>query len=129
MIKIPRLIIFSQSSKWPDSLNEVSTVNKKRLGQNTLHKHCWNLEKEKKTSYYNEKEDEFLVLRYMARDCFAIPAMSAPAEALFCRIGKIVRKTHNRLSTDTVKQLTTLKLRSIIPHDSSSGAQFNLDNI
>lgn len=81
------------------------------------------------TSYYKEKEDEFPVLSCMARDYFAIPAMSAPAEALFSRIGKLVTKTRNRLSTDTIRSLAILKSRGIIPDDRSSGVQFNLNNI
>ncbi|KAM9910803.1 hypothetical protein OXX69_004125 [Metschnikowia pulcherrima] len=50
----------------------------------------------------------------LLEDCFAASAMSAPAEALFSRMGDIISKKRNKLSPTTIRMLAILKSRGII---------------
>lgn len=48
----------------------------------------------------------------------AIPAMSAPSEALFSRVTDIVTKKRNRLHSSTIKMLAILKSRAVVTDES-----------
>ncbi|QBM88248.1 hAT family C-terminal dimerization region [Metschnikowia aff. pulcherrima] len=68
---------------------------------------------------YHKDRREFAPIIYrIARDYLAIPAMSAPSEALFSRVTDIVTKKRNRLHPSTIKMLAILKSRAVVTDES-----------
>ncbi|KAM9899865.1 hypothetical protein OXX69_009313 [Metschnikowia pulcherrima] len=65
-------------------------------------------------AFHKTREASFPIISRIARDCFAASAMSAPAEALFSRMGDIITKKRNKLSPTTIRMLAILKSRGII---------------
>lgn len=76
---------------------------------------CLESEREKRAIeveyFYRSGKQTYPVLYAMVKDFLAIPAMSAPSEALFSRIGDVVTKKRNRLLANLTKMLAFLKYR------------------
>ncbi|KAF8004199.1 hypothetical protein HF325_001647 [Metschnikowia pulcherrima] len=65
-------------------------------------------------AFHKTREASFPIISRIARDYFAASAMSAPAEALFSRMGDIISKKRNKLLPTTIRILAILKSRGII---------------
>lgn len=68
-------------------------------------------------AYHKTRKGSFPIISRMARDYLAVSAMSAPAEALFSRMGDVISKKRNRLLPTTIRMLAILKSRGIIQEE------------
>lgn len=68
-------------------------------------------------AFYKIHKKRFPIISRIARDYFAVPAMSAPSEALFSRVGNIATSRRGRLLSRSIKMLAILKSRGIITAD------------
>jgi hypothetical protein len=59
--------------------------------------------------YWKAKQYDYPIVAKIAKDHFAIPAMSAPSESVFSIGGDVVTKKRNRLTGDTVRFIVCLK--------------------
>ncbi|KAM9921621.1 hypothetical protein OXX59_006381 [Metschnikowia pulcherrima] len=65
-------------------------------------------------AFYMSRKTIYPILYRMARDYFAVPAMSAPTESLFSPVGDIVPKKRNRLSPGSLKMLAILNSQGVV---------------
>lgn len=64
--------------------------------------------------YYKWNKDRHTTIYNMAKDYLAMPATSSPSEWLFSRVNNIITRKRNRVLSETIKYLATLKSKGLI---------------